>query len=208
MKRRFTCFESFGDVLARIPDQRDRERLAYAILDYGINETEPELEFPLDAIFESLRGDIDNSANAQSRNRGGRPRKTLDNSAGKRANDEEQNGGYEEQKTGVSENGKPKPNQTKPNQTNPNQDIPKKKRGAARFVPPTVEEVRDYCAEKGYAINPEHFVDFYASKGWMVGRNKMKDWKASVRTWVKRREEEREKDGKKVPTSDFSEYDD
>ncbi|MGN0337878.1 MAG: hypothetical protein ACI4EE_10335 [Lachnospiraceae bacterium] len=51
------------------------------------------------------------------------------------------------------------------------------------FVPPTVEEVKAYCEEKGYSVDPCQFVDFYESKGWMVGKSKMKDWKASVRTW-------------------------
>lgn len=52
-----------------------------------------------------------------------------------------------------------------------------------RFVPPTVDQVREYCQERGNTVDPERFVAFYSSKGWMVGRNKMKDWKASVRTW-------------------------
>ena len=56
-------------------------------------------------------------------------------------------------------------------------------RTKARFVPPTVEDVEAYIREKGYNVNAQRFVDFYASKGWMVGKNKMKDWKASVRTW-------------------------
>lgn len=55
-----------------------------------------------------------------------------------------------------------------------------------RFVPPTVEEVRTYCAERKNNVDAERFVDFYESKGWMVGKDKMKDWKASVRTWEKR----------------------
>ncbi len=52
-----------------------------------------------------------------------------------------------------------------------------------RFTPPSVEEVRAYVNETGYSVDPQRFVDFYASKGWMVGKNKMKDWKAAVRTW-------------------------
>ena len=52
-----------------------------------------------------------------------------------------------------------------------------------RFAPPSVEEVRAYCLERGNNIDPETFVDFYTSKNWMVGKTKMKDWKASVRTW-------------------------
>ena len=58
-------------------------------------------------------------------------------------------------------------------------------RGAqsARFIPPTVDEVRAYCQERTNEVSPEAFINFYESKGWMVGKNKMKDWKAAVRTW-------------------------
>ena len=54
------------------------------------------------------------------------------------------------------------------------------------FTPPTLDEVRAYCEERNNGIDAERFIDFYASKGWMVGKNKMKDWKACVRTWEKR----------------------
>ena len=55
-----------------------------------------------------------------------------------------------------------------------------------RFIQPSVEEVRAYCKERGNNINAETFVDFYQSKGWKVGNNPMKDWKACVRTWEKK----------------------
>ena len=55
-----------------------------------------------------------------------------------------------------------------------------------RFSPPSVEEVADYCRERGNKVNPETFVDFYSAKGWRVGNQPMKDWKACVRTWEKR----------------------
>ena len=55
------------------------------------------------------------------------------------------------------------------------------------FIPPTVDEVREYCYQRQNNIDPESFVDFYASKGWMVGKSKMKDWKAAVRTWERNR---------------------
>jgi hypothetical protein len=51
-----------------------------------------------------------------------------------------------------------------------------------RFVPPTVEEVAQYCFERMSKVDPQRFVDYYTSNGWMVGKNKMKDWKAAVRT--------------------------
>ena len=52
-----------------------------------------------------------------------------------------------------------------------------------RFVVPTVDDVRAYCEERKNGIDPQAFIDYYKSNGWKVGRNKMKDWRASVRTW-------------------------
>ena len=71
-------------------------------------------------------------------------------------------------------------------------DKSNKERGTSRnFVPPTLSEVKAYCQERNNGINPEQFIDFYESKGWFVGKNKMKDWKAAVRNWEQRRKEER-----------------
>lgn len=56
------------------------------------------------------------------------------------------------------------------------------------FTPPTIEEVREYCRSRNNNIDPEQFCSFYESKGWMVGQNRMKDWKASVRTWERGRD--------------------
>lgn len=58
-----------------------------------------------------------------------------------------------------------------------------KDKGQKRFAPPSVEEVRAYCLERNNSVDPEHFVSYYTSNGWFVGKNKMKDWKAAVRTW-------------------------
>ena len=61
-----------------------------------------------------------------------------------------------------------------------------KKKEPLSFVRPTVDDVRAYCQERSNSVDPESFVDFYASKGWKVGSEPMKDWKACVRTWEKR----------------------
>ena len=53
-----------------------------------------------------------------------------------------------------------------------------------RFIPPSAQEVNDYIQEKGYTIDAQSFVDYNEARGWMIGKNKMKDWKAGVRTWV------------------------
>ena len=50
-----------------------------------------------------------------------------------------------------------------------------------RFVPPTLEEVTAYVQERGSKVDPRGFIDFYASKGWLVGKTPMKDWKAACR---------------------------
>lgn len=59
-----------------------------------------------------------------------------------------------------------------------------------RFIPPSVEEVEQYCIERSNNIDAQSFIDFYESKGWMIGKNKMKDWKAAVRTWERSRKQE------------------
>ena len=56
---------------------------------------------------------------------------------------------------------------------------------AKRFTPPTLEEVSTYCQERNNNIDPQHFIDYYTSNGWQVGKTKMKDWKAAIRTWEK-----------------------
>lgn len=55
-----------------------------------------------------------------------------------------------------------------------------------KFVHPTLEQVREYCNERGNSIDPQRFIDYYESNGWKVGKNPMKDWKAAVRTWEQR----------------------
>lgn len=56
-----------------------------------------------------------------------------------------------------------------------------------RFRRPTVDEVRAYCQERHNSVDAEQFIDYYESTGWRVGRNPMKDWKACVRTWERKR---------------------
>ena len=60
-----------------------------------------------------------------------------------------------------------------------------KRRGNKVFIPPTADQVKEYCLERGNSVDPNRFVDFYTAKGWIVGKSKMKDWKAAVRTWEK-----------------------
>jgi hypothetical protein len=66
---------------------------------------------------------------------------------------------------------------------------------SARTIPPTLDEVRAYCNERNNNVDAEKWFDHYTSNGWMVGKTKMKDWKAAVRTW------ERNEYGNKKPAA-------
>lgn len=61
----------------------------------------------------------------------------------------------------------------------------KEKKQISKFSIPTIKEIKDYCSERNNSVDADKFYDFYQGKGWMVGKNKMKDWQACVRTWEK-----------------------
>lgn len=78
------------------------------------------------------------------------------------------------------------PNKNDNNVNNANNDNKESKGKTSRFTPPTIEEVKARIAEMGYTFDAEAFIAFYQSNGWMVGKSKMKDWKAAMVTWQKR----------------------
>ena len=67
-----------------------------------------------------------------------------------------------------------------------NTSINIKKINKKSFQKPTIDEIQEYCKERNNGINAEAFYDFYESKNWYIGKNKMQDWRACVRTWEKR----------------------
>ena len=86
-----------------------------------------------------------------------------------------------------------------------------------RFIKPTLEEINAYMEKSGYYIDAERFLDYYDSNGWMVGKNHMKDWKATVRTWTKRektqpqpkQEQPKQRPGNYfIPTGETTDYQD
>jgi hypothetical protein len=72
------------------------------------------------------------------------------------------------------------------------------------FNKPSLLEIKNYCVERVNNVDPEAFFDFYESKGWLVGKSKMKDWKAAIRTW-ERTETKKEKPMSKIDKQ-LSEY--
>lgn len=85
-------------------------------------------------------------------------------------------------------------------------DINKERAKPKRFVPPSLSEVEAYCKSRNNGINPQSFIDFYESKGWMVGSNKMKDFKAAIRNWENRRKDERNGSSNQVPEETGEHY--
>ena len=75
-----------------------------------------------------------------------------------------------------------------------------------RFTPPSIDQIREYCRERGNHVDPEGFYAFYESNGWKVGKNPMKDWRAAVRTW-ERRDRETAPKKKKNTFHDFQQRD-
>ena len=68
------------------------------------------------------------------------------------------------------------------------------KKETKKFTKPSLEEINSYCMERNNNINPEQFYNFYESKGWKVGNQSMKDWKAAVRTWENKNKPEKTDD--------------
>jgi hypothetical protein len=70
-------------------------------------------------------------------------------------------------------------------ETEKEKDTDSKEKRNSRFIEPTFQEVSEYCRERENHVDADRFIDHYTSNGWMVGKSKMKDWQAAVRTWEK-----------------------
>ena len=105
-----------------------------------------------------------------------------------------------------AEESKPKQTEAEVKQTEPPYPYPSPyptpspNKESGRFTPPTTDDIKEYARQSGINIDAERFVDFYSSKGWMVGKTKMKDWKAAVRNWAAR---DRKETPKETPNTDY-----
>lgn len=174
----YVCLYSrYLQTLAPFTDA-ERGRIMTAMLTYSTTGEIPEFEGNERYIWPTVQAQIDRDASAYQekcdKNRangakGGRPPKNQ--------TDIEKTERFSEKPKKANTN-------TKTNRNTKSNDIEADKLPARnKFSPPTVEEVQAYCNEKGYAVDPGRFVDYYTSNGWKVGKNPMRDWKAAVRTW-------------------------
>lgn len=194
MAEAFTMFEKFGEVCAAL-EEADRKELIYALNMYGMFGQEVELPYFLRALFISLKDDIDYSKESRKRgSKGGRPPKAesgkppVQSDSKPVVSDSDKPVVSEDEKPPVSEDAA-----KTESQNNTRQDSTRQNKGGRRFAPPTRNEVADfakeYASQKGLdpgGFDAERFCDYYTANGWKVGRNPMRDWKATVRDWVRR----------------------
>lgn len=200
MSESFVFYHSFREAVKLLPKE-DRLEALEAIIDYGLyGECQQPQSNIATAILMMAIPQIDaNNKRRDAGKTGGRPSKKPMVSE----NDENEkplvfNDGKNKKPLvfEIVENEKPLVSENVPNKkpnVNVNVNVNDNVNGngnSNRFTPPTIEQVRAYCDERKYHVDPERFVDFYASKGWMVGKNKMKSWKACVRNWERQDKEE------------------
>jgi len=186
MKESFILYTDYREVIEQM-DMNDRGELLTAIMRYASDEDPGELSPLVNVVFAFIRSRMDRDAAKYEQtcekrriaaSMGGK-QKLANASKWKQM---EANGSKSKQKLHDNDNDN--------EHDNDNVHVIKLSRERPRFTPPTVEEVaeyaREYAKEKGLPeIHAEDFVDFYASKNWMIGREKMKDWRAAVRRWTR-----------------------
>lgn len=177
----FTFLGTFLDAIEELPDDVAGE-MALAIIRYGIRGEMPENPYAR-MLVSSVKAPIDAGKKMRDKCR---KAGTASGEARREANKAEQ-----------------ELNKTEHDATSANKEKEKEKekvkdnkgqghtRAGARFVPPTVEEVAEYCRERGNDVDPKRFVDHYTTTGWMRGNNHVKDWRACVRTWEQREDNAR-----------------
>ena len=182
-----TMYESFY-LAGQNMTIEDRVKFYESIMEYGFYGKEPELDGIIGTVFTAIKPVIDRSQAAREYGRrGGRPKKDAE--------------AEKTEKSTLLSTLKTEKNRKEENRIETKEietEIEKKKKESiGRFAPPSFEQVSEYCAERSNGIDPQAFIDFYESKGWMIGKNKMKDWKAAIRTWEQRSNAPKKEDNDK-----------
>lgn len=191
-RKQFTWYRSYYDALKELPAEEFRD-IVLAVCAYALDGEETELSGVARAIFTLIRPTLEvGRSKAENRSRteqtsisaeqtGNRPEQTK-NKPEQTENKRKQTGNKPEQTRKEKEKEKEREKESE----NDSYCSPPPPSGPKRFVPPTLAEVQSYVAERQSPVDPQGFIDFYASKGWMVGKTPMKDWKAACRnaeTW-------------------------
>ena len=180
MKRlQFTFYRSYYDAIKVLP-KKEQTAVMLALCAYALDKVEPNLTGTAGAIFTLIRPTLDSGWKKAIGGTRGTPQKDNEKIEERCGKDtaKEKEGEKEKEKEGEIE-------------IENECYTPKPPSGAKRFSPPSFDDVKSYCQERGNGVDPQAFVDWYTSNGWKVGKNPMKDWKAAVRTWETRWKDER-----------------
>ena len=170
-REQFTFYRSYWEAVKRLRKPADRLSALEAIAAYALDGEERDLTDAADAIFVLIRPVLDSAAK---KSKGGKASPSNEEDADKiSASIEEDTDNKKENK---------KKNKKEGEKENECYIAP------ARFVRPSLEEVTEYCLERGGVVDPQRWYAYYESNGWKVGKNPMKDWKAAVRTWERNRQ--------------------
>lgn len=187
-RKQFTFFASYLDAIEDMP-RKQKAEIILAIAEYALHGTIPALTGTMKTVFTLVKPTIDKGT-------------ARSNAIQKRWEKKQSNNTNAIQTVYKSDTNAIQKEETC--DTNPSEErkgigvgvgkditpySPPRGTGrlpAPRFVPPSVDDVRAYCEQRRNGVDPEQFVNFYASKGWKVGSSPMKDWKAAVRTWEQR----------------------
>lgn len=184
MRDSIVFYDSWGRMICDLPNEQ-AATLIKMVFNYTFNDLVSESDdITVNAVFGMIREKLDEDADKWEETRRAR------SEAGKRGNAVR----WGNRKTSQGDN-LPSQNIAKiavsdSVSVSVSKDI---KRG--RFTPPSLDDVSNYIKDKGYNVDPEAFIDFYTSKGWKIGKDTMKDWRAAVRTWA-RRDNKPKKDNK------------
>lgn len=174
MKESFVIYKSFYPPIKTLSFE-EKGMLLDAIFQYQIEGITPELPPILNMAFQFMRDQFERNdlkyekvveKNRNNGSKGGRPRKTQ-----KTQWDKNNPNNPTEPKKADNDNG------------NENGNEKGSKKATSKFIKPSVEEIKAYCSEYKIQVDEKKFFNHYESNGWMVGKNNMKDWKASARNW-------------------------
>lgn len=183
----FVFYRSFYDAIEQASDE-EQLLLYRGISIYALNGIEPEFKGLLRAVWLVIKPQIEANRRryingckgAEHGKKGGRPKQqqksTLELTSKTPAKPQVNPTSTPNVNDNVNFNDNVNAND------NVNKIAPQTKR-ALRFVAPTLQEIKDYISENSFSVDAERFFDYYETNGWMVSRNKMKDWKAAVRNW-------------------------
>lgn len=204
-KKSFVLYHDIRTPLELLTDEQ-RGKLFLALLNYSEYGELPDFDGALLMAFAFIRTSLDRDAEAWAEKRAKRAEAGRSGGLAKVANASNASSS----KQNVANLAVPVPvsvsvpvpvNVNTPN-TSVGRETADKPPRASRFTPPTVDEVKTYCVERGSSVDPEKFVDFYSANGWKQGKNKsIVDWKAAVRTWERSDAQQKAQDQNRVRTS-------